>query len=62
MSLPTPTVTVTTHPNGSVTAVATDHAGHNVTIAAGPGTPPWLVRLAMRGILPKLMPGARVNT
>lgn len=52
------TPTVTRHPNGSVTVAVTDFAGAHLTIAAGPGATPVLLRMAANALRPALMPGA----
>ncbi len=54
-----PPVTLVHHDNGTVSAGATDAHGNRVMITATAGAQPWLVRYAMRQLLPHLMPGAR---
>ena len=52
-----PTVKVVTHPNGTVSCGVSDGATH-LTITAGPGATPALLRLAANALRPYLMPGA----
>ena len=59
MTTTAPDVTIVNHPNGTVSAGATDDHGNRVMITATEHTQPWLVRYAMRQLLPALMPGAR---
>lgn len=51
------TPTVTRHDNGSLTATVTDLNGATVTIAAGPGATPVLLRMAANALRAELMPG-----
>ena len=51
-----PTVKVVTHPNGTVTVGITDGTAH-LTITAGEGATPALLRVAVNAIRPELMPG-----
>ncbi len=55
-----PTVTITRHPNGSCTAALID-GNVSLTIAAGPGSTPALLRAAANALRPYLMPGARLD-
>lgn len=50
--------TITRHENGSVTVAVTDLAGASLTIAAGPGATPVLLRMAANALRQELMPGA----
>lgn len=52
----TPTVHVVTHENGTVTCGVSDNGCH-LTITAGEGATPALLRLAFNAIRPELMPG-----
>lgn len=45
-----------------IEVVQGDGRGNHVTIVASADAQPWLVRHAMRQLIPALMPGAREDT